>query len=204
MLIPTWFGAPEQADAVLAPLRHGALWDSIRPMSYVDYQQLLPSSPHYQQQNVYNRGELLGVLSDDTLDSLLALFSASGPNFSLVFGALGGAIARAPAGATAFAHRDARWFVEVCAQWYGQPDDPAMLVPAINAWQQLQPVSSGPYANLLPDHQIEWAQATYGAGWARLCRLKQRCDPENRLRFNVNILPTLSQTAVFSGEENAL
>lgn len=201
MLIPTWFGAPEAADSVLARLKPGALCDTLQPMRYVDYQRLLPSAPNYQQQHVYNRGELLRELDDDTLEQLLALFHRSGPNFSLVFGALGGAIARAPQGDTAFAHRDANWFVEVCAQWYGEADNPEMLAPAIEAWQSLQAVSCGPYANLLPDPESCWAQATYGQGWSRLQALKQRCDPTNRLRFNVNISP-LSSTATAQGSEN--
>lgn len=189
MLIPTWFGEPQLADEVLAPLRVDAYWDALRPMSYVEYQSMLPSSPNYHLQHVYNRGELLESLDDRTLDGLLALFDRSGPNFSLVFGALGGAIARAPAGETAFIHRRAKWFVEVCAQWYGVADQPQMLEPAVAAWQSLQPVSCGPYANLLPDEDAQWARATYGAAYSRLSQLKQRWDPQNTLCFNVNIAP---------------
>ncbi|KMK09980.1 hypothetical protein ABW07_05950 [Pluralibacter gergoviae] len=189
MLIPTWFGAPARAEAVLGPLRDGALCDTLAPMAYVDYQRLLPSAPDFQRQHVYNRGELLPDLDDATLDGLLALFDRAGPNFSLVFGALGGAIARAPAGETAWPYRHARWFVEVCAQWYGAADNPLMLAPAVEAWEMLQAVSCGPYANLLPDHEEHWARAAYGPGWGRLQALKQRLDPDNRLRFNVNITP---------------
>lgn len=203
MLIPTWFGAPEAAESVLAPLKAGTLCDTLQPMRYVDYQRLLPSAPNYQQQHVYNRGEMLRELDDATLDDLLALFERSGTNFSLVFGALGGAIARAPAGETAFSHRDANWFVEVCAQWYGEADSPGMLAPAIEAWQRLQGVSSGPYANLLPDVEPQWAQAAYGHGWQRLKALKQRLDPENRLCFNVNISPASSPSTAHGPEDLA-
>lgn len=189
MLIPTWFGEPHLADEVLAPLRVGAYCDDLRPMSYVEYQSLLPSSADYHLQHVYNRGELLETLDDRTLDQLLTLFDRSGPNFSLVFGALGGAIARAPAGQTAFVHRQAQWFVEVCAQWYGAANQPQMLEPAIAAWQLLQPVSCGPYANLLPDQGAQWARATYGNAYSRLSQLKQQWDPQNSLCFNVNIEP---------------
>ncbi|WP_217550680.1 FAD-binding oxidoreductase [Pantoea sp. GbtcB22] len=201
MLIPTWFGDPDEADQVLGPLKADALCNTLQQMRYADYQSLLPSAPHYQQQHVYNRGELLRELDDSTLAQLLTLFDRSGPNFSLVFGALGGAISRAPAGETAFAHRDANWFVEVCAQWYGQADSPELLAPAIEAWQLLQPVSCGPYANLLPDHQLHWAKATYGKGWERLLALKQRFDPTNRLRYNVNIVPESPRTTAPDKEE---
>lgn len=203
MLIPTWFGPQEEADSVLAPLRQDALCDTVAPMAYVDYQRLLPSAPDFQHQNVYNRGELLPDLDDETLAALLALFNRAGPNFSLVFGALGGAIRRAPAGETAYPWRQASWFVEVCAQWYGAADNPQMLAPAVEAWQLLQDCSCGPYANLLPDAGERWARATYGPGWPRLQALKQRLDPANRFRFNVNITPP-SAPAAASGQENLL
>ncbi|MFD3702127.1 FAD-binding oxidoreductase [Nocardia sp. NPDC058658] len=192
VLVPTWFGNPDRAETVLDPLRRGAVSDRIRPMRYVDYQRLLPSPPNAHQQQVYNRGELLDELSDATIASLLAQWRAAGPNFSLVFGALGGAISRAPAGPTAFVHRHATWFVEVCAQWFGAPDSEPHLGPARRAWQSLADVSSGPYVNLLPDPEPEWVDRAYGpTAVAALADLKRQWDPGNVFRFNANVAPDL-------------
>ncbi|MFI9362716.1 FAD-binding oxidoreductase [Kitasatospora sp. NPDC053057] len=193
MLVPTWFGDPDQGEEILAPLRHGSprpVADGVAPMRYADYQRLLPSPPNHREQHVYNRGELLTELSDDTIDSLLAQWAAAGPNFSVVLGALGGAISRAPAGPTAFTHRKARWFAEICAQWYGAADNPVHVRPAVQAWRSLQPVTCGPYPNLLPDPEPEWVHAAYGPEThQRLARLKRTWDPENVFRFNANIPP---------------
>ena len=191
VLVPSWFGPPEQAADVLAPLREGAVADSVARLPYTAYQRLLPSPPDVTRQHVYNRGELLTELSDSTLDLLLGHWESAGPNFSLVLGALGGAITRAPAGPTAFAHRRARWFVEICAQWYGDDaDSPAHLEPARAAWQALQDVTEGPYVNLLPDPEPRWARAAYGdATYTRLARIKDAWDPHNLFRFNTNIRP---------------
>jgi FAD/FMN-containing dehydrogenase len=189
VLIPTWFGDPARADEVLAPLREMApLHDDVRPMSYLAYHRLVPEPHNYQQQRVYNRGEMLTELSNATLHSLLDLFDRSGPNFSLVFGALGGAIGREPAGPTAFAHRHARWFVEICAQWFSGRDDDHMA-PVLEGCRSLQPISSGPYGNLLPDSELVWAQTSYGSNYLRLARLKRQWDPNNLFCFNVNIRP---------------
>ncbi|WP_037973432.1 FAD-binding oxidoreductase [Streptomyces sp. NRRL WC-3742] len=193
VLIPTWFGDPARTDEVLGPLRHGdpaPVADGIRPMTYTAYQRLLPSPPDVTRQQVYNRGELLTELSDHTIDDLLARWATAGPNFSVVLGALGGAIGRAPAGPTAFTHRDAAWFAEICAQWYGDPDSPAHLRPARDGWRALQPVTRGPYVNLLPDPEPEWVRAAYGPeAHERLVRLKTALDPDNVFRFNANIAP---------------
>ncbi|KPC62703.1 FAD-binding oxidoreductase [Streptomyces chattanoogensis] len=193
VLIPTWFGDPDRAAEVLAPLRDGApkpVSDGISAMSYVAYQRLLPSPPDFAHQHVYNRGELLGELSNTTVDMLIKQWQAAGPNFSVVFGALGGAIRRAPSGPTAFTHRDAQWFVEICAQWYGAADNPAHLAPAVRGWRSLQGLTEGPYVNLLPDPEPEWVRASYGpATYERLARLKQTWDPGNTFRFNANVPP---------------
>ncbi|MFJ1729960.1 FAD-binding oxidoreductase [Streptomyces sp. NPDC088254] len=193
VLIPSWFGPPEQADEVLAPLRYGAarpIADGVTELPYTAYQRLLPSPPDFARQHVYNRGELLTELTDATLDGILDHWESAGPNFSVVLGALGGAISRAPAGPTAFTHRGAQWFVEICAQWYGAADDGEHLEPARTGWQALQDVAEGPYVNLLPDPEARWVRAAYGdATYARLAGLKAVWDPDNLFRFNANIPP---------------
>ncbi|MEU8029622.1 FAD-binding oxidoreductase [Streptomyces sp. NPDC049099] len=203
VLIPSWFGPPEQADEVLAPLRHGParpVADGITHLPYTAYQRLLPSPPDVTRQHVYNRGEFLTDLTDTTLDRILGHWETAGPNFSVVLGALGGAIARTPAGPTAFAHRGARWFVELCAQWYGDADSPEHLAPARSAWQDLQDVTEGPYVNLLPDPEPHWVRAAYSdATYARLARVKATWDPDNLFRFNANIPPL---TAASTAKEN--
>ncbi|MEV0281101.1 FAD-binding oxidoreductase [Streptomyces sp. NPDC050610] len=197
VLIPSWFGPADEADEVLAPLRQGPVRpaaDGVTRLAYTAYQRLLPSPPDADRQHVYNRGELLPELTDHTIDLLIDHWEAGGPNFSAVVGALGGAISRAPAGPTAFAHRDARWFVELCAQWYGDADSADHIRPARSAWQALQPASRGPYVNLLPDPEDQWVRAAYGEpGHARLRRVKADWDPGNLFRFNANIPPATAK-----------
>ncbi len=193
LLIPTWFGDPAQAEEVLARLRRGTprpVWDGVAPMSYLAYQRLLQSPPNFASQHVYNRGELLAELSDATIEGIVTRWRAAGPNYSVVLGALGGAIGRAPAGPTAFTHRDAQWFAEICAQWYGAPDNTAHVEPAVDGWRSLQGVTRGPYLNLLPDPEPAWVRQAYGQpAYQRLVRLKQIWDPQNLFRFNANIPP---------------
>jgi FAD/FMN-containing dehydrogenase len=104
---------------------------------------------------------------------------------------LGGAMARVPADATAFAHRDSRIMVNV-ATFYEGPDD----VDRRTAWvaglmTALRQDDHGAYVNFLADEGEERIRDAYpGATWDRLTEIKARYDPANLFRLNQNIPPT--------------
>jgi FAD/FMN-containing dehydrogenase len=103
---------------------------------------------------------------------------------------LGGAMARVPADATAFAHRSSRIMVNVAAL-YDQPDQK----PTHEAWAAdfaaaLQQGDKGAYVNFLSDEGPARVRAAYPAGtWERLAAIKARYDPTNLFRLNQNIPP---------------
>jgi FAD/FMN-containing dehydrogenase len=103
---------------------------------------------------------------------------------------LGGAMARVPVEATAFAHRQARIMVSLAA-FYEGPDDRV----ARDAWvadfaAALQQENTGVYANFLGEEGPQRVRAAYpGATWERLAKIKARYDPTNLFRFNHNIPP---------------
>ena len=103
---------------------------------------------------------------------------------------LGGAMARVPVEATAFAHRERRIMVNVAAL-YGQPDEAA----AHKAWiadfaSALNPDDSGAYVNFLGDEGEARVRAAYpGATWDRLVAIKGHYDSTNLFRLNQNIPP---------------
>ena len=106
---------------------------------------------------------------------------------------LGGAMARVPAGATAFAHRDRRILVNVAAI-YERPEERALH----DEWVRLlsAEVTGGDpagYAGFLTDEGEERIRAAYpGATWDRLAAVKARYDPDNLYRLNQNIPPARS------------
>jgi len=103
---------------------------------------------------------------------------------------LGGAMARVPADATAFAHRSSRIMVNLFSI-YGAPEE----APAHDAWiarfgAELQQGDKGVYVNFLEDEGEERIRAAYpGKTWDRLRKVKRRYDPGNLFRLNQNIPP---------------
>jgi FAD/FMN-containing dehydrogenase len=105
--------------------------------------------------------------------------------------ALGGAIARVPSDATAYAHRSQELMVNVAAMTM----DPDALAPHL-AWadelaaELHEPGNDGAYVNFLGAEGPDRTRAAYpGATWDRLARLKRRYDPTNLLSRNQNVAP---------------
>jgi hypothetical protein len=103
---------------------------------------------------------------------------------------LGGAMARVPAEATAFAHRDRRIMAAL-----GCVYDLAADRPANDAWAEgfaaaLRQGDPGVYVNFLSDEGPERVRQAYpGTTWDRLVEVKRHYDPGNLFRRNQNIPP---------------
>lgn len=103
---------------------------------------------------------------------------------------LGGAMARVPSDATAFAHRKAGLMVN-CAAVVEKVDE----LPAHEPWvielaDSLRGGSDGVYVNFLGDEGEAAVRAAYpGETWDRLREVKRRYDPANLFRLNQNVPP---------------
>jgi FAD/FMN-containing dehydrogenase len=103
---------------------------------------------------------------------------------------LGGAMARVPNDATAFAHRDRGLFVHVAAM-YMDPGEKETHDAWVNGLAgSLGRDGAGGYVGFLPDVDEETIRAVYPGGtWERLRGLKRRYDPDNLFHLNHNIPP---------------
>jgi hypothetical protein len=103
---------------------------------------------------------------------------------------LGGAMARVPASATAFAHRGSRLMVNVAAV-YGHPNEAPKYEPWVAAFAAaLRQGDGGAYVNFLGDEGEARVRAAYpGTTWDRLIEIKDRYDPTNLFRLNQNVPP---------------
>ena len=104
---------------------------------------------------------------------------------------LGGAMARVPDDATAFAHRSSRIMVNVAA-FYEGPEDKARA--ARRGSTSSAPTSNrrtpAPTSTSCVDEGEERIRAAYpGDTWDRLAAVKARYDPTNLFRLNQNIPP---------------
>ena len=103
---------------------------------------------------------------------------------------VGGAAARVPTDATAFAYRNGGWIAVIV----GVDPDPANAAMisrwAQEYWEELHPVSAGgSYVNFLMDEGSDRVRASYRGNYERLRQVKRRYDPGNLFHVNQNIPP---------------
>jgi len=103
---------------------------------------------------------------------------------------LGGAMARVPDDATAFAHRDRRFMLNVAAM-YERPEEHEVYEPWVaDLAAQLQRGPVGAYVGFLGDEGEARIHDAYPKRtWNRMAEAKARYDPRNLFRLNQNVRP---------------
>jgi FAD/FMN-containing dehydrogenase len=184
-----WCGPLDEADAALAPVRAAAppIGDMLRPMSYAEIYG--PQDPDYRPLAVARNLFMDDVDEADARLMLDRLAAIEAPMKVVQLRPLGGAMARVPADATAFAHRTRAVMANVAA-FYTGPDD----LGRTTAWVEAltRDLRDGPdaYVNFVTDEGPAGVRAAYPPEtYARLARIKRRYDPENLLRRNQNVEP---------------
>ena len=147
----------------------------------------LPHGRHY-----YWKSHKLGPLTDDTISVVIdQATQITSPLSSIALFTQGGAVARVPADATAFANRDATHDINIVGSWLpDEPEPDRHLAWVRQMFDALQPFSKGVYVNFTSDDAGDRVQAAYSAEqWKRLVTLKSTYDPTNFFRLNANIPP---------------
>ena len=105
--------------------------------------------------------------------------------------ALGGAINRVPAAATAFVHRSALFSAQYNATWPtgAAADTVQSNVEGVNAlYVAMRPYASGfAYQNYIDPQLVDWQTAYYGSNLARLRSVKAEYDPDDLFHFAQSI-----------------
>jgi FAD/FMN-containing dehydrogenase len=103
---------------------------------------------------------------------------------------LGGAMARVPNDATAFAHRDRKMMINVASFYEGPSDRPRREAWVFDFAEALSDGDPSGYVGFLADEGPDRVRAAYpGDTWERLRRVKAKYDPDNLFRLNQNIPP---------------
>jgi FAD binding domain/Berberine and berberine like len=196
MLLLCYAGNAEDGTRAIAPFRALAtpIVDMVRPMKYPEI--FPPEDASYHPTPV---GETLFI---DTVDrgvahTMIDYLGRSDASMRVVqMRVLGGAMARVPSNATAFAHRDKRILAIVVA-FYNGPEDR----PIREAWTEafagaLNQGQSGAYVGFVMDDAEASVRSVYpGSTWNRLAAVKARYDPANLFRLNHNVPPVRQATA---------
>ena len=190
MALMAYAGDAEAGARAVAPFRALAtpVADMVRPMPYPELYP--PDDPDYRPTAI-SRTLLMDHVDRDVAGLIVDRLNASDASLRVAqLRVLGGAMARVPVEATAFAHRRSRIMVNVAA-FYDGPDD----MPVREAWvtdfaAALEQGDSGAYVNFLGDEGEARVHAAYpGPTWDRLAAVKARYDPTNLFRLNQNIPP---------------
>ena len=103
---------------------------------------------------------------------------------------LGGAMARVPAEATAFAHRGRRIMAAVGAVYEHAEERPEHEAWVDGFAAALRQGAPGVYVNFLGNEGAARVREAYpGSTWDRLVEVKRRYDPGNLFHLNQNIPP---------------
>ena len=118
------------------------------------------------------------------------LDASDAPMRAVQLRALGGAMARVPADATAFAHRS-RKIMAICVAFHGGGADEAAKDAWVEAFaNDLRQGDDGAYVNFLESEDPSAIRRAYpGATGERLARVKAAVDPGNLFRRNHNVAP---------------
>jgi FAD/FMN-containing dehydrogenase len=186
-----WAGDAESGEQAIAPFRALAdpLADMVAPGSYL--QMFPPEDPDYHPTAVA-RTMFLDRVDRPVAETILQWLESSDATMRVAqLRVLGGAMARVPAEATAFAHRDSR-ILAALAAFYEGPDDRIVKEQWVEDFvTAVSQDDRGAYVNFVGDEGPERVRAAYpGATWDRLVEVKRRYDPDNLFRRNQNIPPT--------------
>jgi FAD/FMN-containing dehydrogenase len=193
MIVAVCFlGDPGVGERALAPLRTlgRPIADVIGPHPFVGWQQAFDPLLTAGARNYWKSHDFREL--SDGLFAQLVEFAGRLPTAEceIFIANVGGAMARVPVEATAFAGRDANFVMNVHTRWQEARDDARCIGWAREFYNATRPyASSTAYVNFLPDEDGERLSTTYGGNYAKLREIKAKYDPENVFRVNQNIKP---------------
>jgi hypothetical protein len=191
MALMAYAGEAEAAERALSPFRSLAkpIVDMLKPIPYPEIYP--PEDPDYHPLAV-GYTMFIERVDRDVAQTILGYLEASDASLRVAqLRSLGGAAARVPADATAYAHRSGRIMVNLAAFYDGTAEDRAVRQAWVHDFAaKLNQGDDSAYVNFLLDEGEVRVHAAYpGATWDRLVAIKRRYDPTNLFHMNQNIPP---------------
>jgi FAD/FMN-containing dehydrogenase len=193
MALLCWAGEVEAGERAVARFRGLAtpLADMVGPMPYPEIYRFTegPGPDHEAARSLF-----LDAVDEATAETIVERLRASTAPLAVAqLRVLGGAMARVPADATAFAHRGRRIMAALGAVWE-RPEEAATHQAWVTGFAAaLRQGDPGVYVNFLGDEGPARVREAYpGSTWERLAAVKRRYDPDNLFRRNQNVPPAPS------------
>lgn len=187
-----YVGDPAQGEQLIKPLRTFGtpLGEHVGVQPYAAWQQafdplLTPGARNYWKSHNFS------VLADGLFDAVIEYIKKlPSPQCEIFFGAIGRATERQAPDAMAYAHRDAKFVMNVHGRWDDPADDKSCITWARDYFNASAPYASGGvYVNFLTSDEGDRIRSAYGSNYDRLAQIKRKYDPDNLFRTNQNIVP---------------
>lgn len=183
-------GETDAGERAVAPFRALAepLADMLQPMSYPEI--YMPDEENYHPIAV-GQTRFADHVDEAAATTILDRITESSAMMAVTqIRALGGAMARVRAEATAFAHRGSRLMVTVAAVFEQVEETPQHQAWVDDLAGILRQDDHGAYVNFLGEEgEAGIGEAYPGPTWDRLRSIKRAYDPDNLFRLNQNIPP---------------
>jgi len=190
MAMLCYAGDAEAGQRALAPFRALAdpIADMVQPMPYAG---MFPPEEGEFHPTAVAHTMFVDTVDREVADTIVEHLQASDAAMRAVqLRVLGGAMARVPVEATAFAHRHSRIMANVAAFYDGPADRDRRQAWVDGLAAALHQGDDGAYVNFLGDEGPDRVRRAYpGSTWDRLVEVKRRYDPDNLFRLNQNIPP---------------
>ncbi|VVB64615.1 D-lactate dehydrogenase (acceptor) [uncultured archaeon] len=190
MAIMVYAGDVEEGQRVVARFRSIAtpIANMIRPMKYPEIYQ--PEQEGYHPVAA-SRTMFVDRIDRAVAETMLKYIQASTASMSVAqLRVLGGAMARVPVDATAFAHRKSRIMVNLAGLYEKSEEKVTHEAWVTDFAAALKQGDNGAYVNFMGNDGETRIRAAYPNGiWERLASIKARYDPTNLFHLNQNITP---------------
>ena len=193
VVLAVWYaGDPAEGERVVAPLLNfgNPVGQHLGIQPYTAWQSafdplLTPGARNYW------KSHNLTDLTDAAIDAVIQhIPSLPSPHCEIFFGLIGGKASRIPSDATAYAHRDTMYAMNIHGRWEQASEDDRGIAWTRQAFQAMAPhATGGVYVNFMTQEETDRVGAAYGPSYERLQALKRKYDPANLFRLNQNIAP---------------
>ena len=194
-----WVGDPAAGETSVPDIRGlgRPSTERVVPLSYVELQSRDDVVDGHARRR-YSKGHYFRELTDEIIDTMVAVTEVGPYAPGVGLQAYGGAIADVPEDDTAFSHRDTAFELGASTGWTDPSEDGVRIESARSYAATLEPFATGVYVNLRGDEGAAGVRRAYTPEkLARLTAVKDTYDPQNVFHLNQNIRPSSAATVGF-------
>jgi FAD/FMN-containing dehydrogenase len=187
-------GDPGEGERLIEPIRRfgDACGEHVGATPYTSWQQGFDPLLTAGARN-YWKSHNFAELSDGAIDTAVE-YAGKLPSAQceIFIALLGGEANRVAADATAYAHREAKYVMNVHGRWDEATQDADCISWSRDFFEAATPYAmGGVYVNFMTGDESDRVTAAYGSNYERLARVKQEYDPDNLFHLNQNIRPAV-------------